>query len=220
MVNAMSGFEAERPIRELSGIPKKRKIDLLTKGIPGLIKDANMGCKMAVKQYIHIAEGQHWKEVSSSLEEYLVTYWEKSPAWFESLKSIVQASEKGANYTKPLEAAAKNHGGDRKSDEYINQVANSHLKPLNKLSSDSPERLMRAMARDCPEVLDEIGKGKKYKSVRAAAIAMGKVKPKVTIQFPPEESGSQIAGRLYQKLTPQQFNELRESLNEFPPLED
>lgn len=62
---------------------------------------------------------------------------------------------------------------------------------------------------------DEVGPGKKYPTARALAKAMGDIKEKIKIEFPPEESGSQIAGRLFQKLSDQQLMELRDELNEF-----
>jgi hypothetical protein len=64
------------------------------------------------------------------------------------------------------------HGGDRKSED---QVAHSHLKPANKQSSTSAERLTRRIARDRPEILEEMKAGK-YSSVRAAARKAGFVK--------------------------------------------
>lgn len=59
-----------------------------------------------------------------------------------------------------------------------NKVANSHIDkvPTNQQSSTSADRLTRRIARDCPEVLERMKAGE-FKSVRAAAIEAGIVKP-------------------------------------------
>lgn len=81
-----------------------------------------------------------------------------------------------------------------------------------KAHGTSREYLLARLSRDFPEALDEIGKGKKYRSARAAAIAMGIIEEKKSIQFSAEETGGQIAGKLHQKLTDQQLAELAEAL--------
>lgn len=74
-----------------------------------------------------------------------------------------------------------------------------------------PYKLAR-IKRDFPEVVDQIGKGKKYPSVSAAAVALGIDKKKTTIQFPADESGSRIVERLRKKLTSEQLVEIRDAL--------
>jgi hypothetical protein len=59
----------------------------------------------------------------------------------------------------------------------------------SKAQGTSRDYLARRLSRDNPEVLDDIGEGKKFKSVRQAAIATGIIKPKITVQFDPDESG-------------------------------
>lgn len=77
---------------------------------------------------------------------------------------------------------------------------------------NSQEYLLRKLRRDCPELLDDIGKGKKYPSARSAAIAAGIIKPKISFQVSPEESGASIASKLYQKLSKDQLIELTTQL--------
>ena len=76
----------------------------------------------------------------------------------------------------------------------------------------SQKYLLRKLRRDCPELLPEIGKGKKYPSARSAAIAAGIIKPKISFQVSPEESGASIASKLYQKLSKDQLIELTTQL--------
>ena len=84
-----------------------------------------------------------------------------------------------------------------------------------KAHGTSREYLLARLSRDFPEVLDEIGNGKKYRSARAAAIAMGIIEEKKSIQFSVKETGGQIAGKLHQKLTDQQMAELAEALQDY-----
>ena len=106
---------------------------------------------------------------------------------------------------KPLADPSAGTGRGNKTDDNISRLS----------YGTSREYLAARLSRDCPEVLDQIGKGKKYRSVRAAAIAKGIIKPKISIQIDPDSSGSQIAGRLHQKLTDEQMIEIRDELNQF-----
>ena len=65
-----------------------------------------------------------------------------------------------------------------------------------KAQGTSQEYLLRRIQTEAPELIPDIGKGKKYTSARAAAIAAGIVKPKITIQFSPEESIASIASKI------------------------
>ncbi|MGA0198098.1 MAG: hypothetical protein ACO3NK_03085 [Prochlorotrichaceae cyanobacterium] len=76
----------------------------------------------------------------------------------------------------------------------------------------SQDYLLRRVADKAPELLPEIGKGKKFKSARSAAIAAGIIKPKISFQVSPEESGASIASKLYQKLSKEQLIELTTQL--------
>ena len=61
----------------------------------------------------------------------------------------------------------------------------------------SQDYLLRRIKTEAPELLDDIGKGKKFKSARAAAITAGIIKPKISLQVSPDESGASIASKLY-----------------------
>jgi hypothetical protein len=76
----------------------------------------------------------------------------------------------------------------------------------------SQDYLLRRVADKAPELLPEIGKDKKFKSARSAAIAAGIIKPKISFQVSPEESGASIASKLYQKLSKDQLIELTTQL--------
>lgn len=81
----------------------------------------------------------------------------------------------------------------------------------------SREYVIAKTKRDYPEAYenDEVGKGKKYPTARALAIAKGDIVPDIVIRIKPDEFGSTIAGKLHQKLTDEQLIEIRDQLVEF-----
>lgn len=103
------------------------------------------------------------------------------------------------------------HGGDRMLEQ--NEVPQGYNVTLPQPKrGNSQDYLARRLSRDNPEVMDEIGEGKKFKSVRQAAIATGIIKPKITVQFDPSDSGGEIISKLYQKLSDDQLKEMLENL--------
>lgn len=56
------------------------------------------------------------------------------------------------------------------------------IRPVSEYGT-SQHYLLRRIARDCPELLDDIGPGKTYRSARAAAIAAGIVKDVPTVRL-------------------------------------
>ena len=66
--------------------------------------------------------------------------------------------------------------------------------------------LLRRLARDAPEVLDQIGPDKEFKSARAAAIEAGIIKPVPTVRLVADMAV--VAGKLCQHLTLEQRIEL------------
>jgi hypothetical protein len=74
----------------------------------------------------------------------------------------------------------------------------------------SQSYLLRRIARDQPELLDQIGPGKSHRSARAAAIEAGIIKPVPTVRL--VEDVSAVAKKLRQHLTQQQITSLVEAL--------
>lgn len=75
----------------------------------------------------------------------------------------------------------------------------------------SQSYLIGRLKRDHPEVLDKIGKGKEFKSARAAAIAMGILKDRPMIAVPCEPS--KLAANLESKCDADYLSEVIESLD-------
>ena len=70
--------------------------------------------------------------------------------------------------------------------------------------------LLRRIARDQPELLDQIGPGKEHRSARAAAIAAGIIRPVPTIRLVPDLA--KVAAAIRKHLDPQQVASLVEEL--------
>jgi hypothetical protein len=80
----------------------------------------------------------------------------------------------------------------------------------NPPGGNSQSYLLRRIARDQPELLDQIGPGKSHRSARAAAIEAGIIKPVPTVRL--VEDVSAVAKKLRQHLTQQQITSLVEAL--------
>lgn len=102
------------------------------------------------------------------------------------------------------------HGeiGNGRADE--SRVAVRHSKPVSRLSSESQERLLRRLARDQPELLDQIGADKPYRSARAAAIAAGIVKPIPSVRL--VDNPQKVAAAICKHFSTEQIQALCEAL--------
>jgi hypothetical protein len=76
--------------------------------------------------------------------------------------------------------------------------------------SNSQAYLLRRIARDQPELLDQIGPDKPHRSARAAAIAAGIIKPVPTIRL--VDDLAKVAAALRKHLDPEQRRTLAETL--------
>jgi hypothetical protein len=75
-----------------------------------------------------------------------------------------------------------------------------NVNPLQ--GGNSQSYLLRRIARDQPQLLDQIGPDKEFRSVRAAAIEAGIIKPVPTVRLVADMAV--VAGKLCQHLTQQQ----------------
>lgn len=79
---------------------------------------------------------------------------------------------------------------------------------------NSREYLQRRLKAAAPELLDEIGEGKRFRSVRAAAIEAGIVPQVKTIRISEKTDPQDLAGALVEKLDPDYLKEVVEILRE------
>jgi hypothetical protein len=119
-------------------------------------------------------------------------YIQQPPEWVDWLIQGIRVTSEEVLEADKLVAAAQaaaakplaENGkiGNGRSSEI--RVANGHAtRPSNSLSSNSQERILRRIARDQPDLLDEIGHGKRFKSARAAAIEAGIITPFPSLQL-------------------------------------
>lgn len=84
--------------------------------------------------------------------------------------------------------------------------------PKTKQQGTSREYLQRRLKAAAPELLDEIGEGKRFRSVRAAAIEAGIVPQVKTIRISEKTTGRDLAQKLKQELSPEVLAELAAEL--------
>ncbi len=76
---------------------------------------------------------------------------------------------------------------------------------------DSSKYLAARLARDYPEVVEQVKAGE-FPSMRAAAVAAGIVKPRLQFTVGPSTTPQAFAGALFERLEPEFFDELYEAL--------
>ena len=101
-------------------------------------------------------------------------------------------------HAKALPLAAHGEIGNGRKDESRGSDATS--------KDRGQSYLLRRIARDQPELLDQIGPGKEFHSVRAAAIEAGIIKPVPTVRVTADMAA--VASKLCQHLTLEQRIEL------------
>ena len=75
---------------------------------------------------------------------------------------------------------------------------------------NSTSYLLRRIARDQPELLDQIGDGKPHRSARAAAIAAGIIKPVPIVRL--VDDPAKVAANIKKHLSPEQIESLKQLL--------
>jgi len=174
-----------------------------------------MDCRRFAEMITTWREKELYKHFYDSWQEFLNDYIEKPQEWVDHVLEGVALldNSKPISTQDALQASIEKAKANPLPQNGINRhtIGYDNIIP-SKSQGTSRDYLARRLSRDNPEVLDEIGEGKKFKSVRQAAIHAGIVKPKITVQFDPEESGGQIVSKLYQKLSDDQLKEMLENL--------
>lgn len=88
------------------------------------------------------------------------------------VERIIKDDDELLNEFRKLTLELKKHGGDRSKKKPSEQVDIINLNSPSK-GGTSADYLFSRLKRDAPGMLDEIGKGKRFKSVRAAAVEAG-----------------------------------------------
>lgn len=79
-------MEIDAPTINLSQRTKADRRKLLTKVFPNLARDAESDCRQVIKHYDQVINGEFWKEVATSEEQYFLDYYNKPKTWFENIK--------------------------------------------------------------------------------------------------------------------------------------
>ena len=122
-------------------------------------------------------------------------YLQQPPEWVDWLIQGVRVTSGKVTKADDLVAAAQSaaahplakNGGNRVSKIGQRDQGNN----ITLLRGTGADYLLRRMARDCPELLDGIGKGKRFKSARAAAIEAGIITPFPSLELKDSASTAQ-----------------------------
>jgi hypothetical protein len=94
-----------------------------------------------------------------------------------------------------------------------NQINSSSTNEPTSAHGTDPEYLMARLARDYPEVVEQVKVGE-FPSVRAAAVAAGIVRPRLQFTVGPTTTPQAFAGALFERLEPEFLDELYETLRD------
>ena len=104
----------------------------------------------------------------------------------------------------PLQLALQHHGGDRRSEEAL-KARQDQPSDRSMKYGENTAYLKARLERDCPEVAAALDRGE-HRSVRAAAIEAGIIKPVPTVRVTADMAA--VASKLCQHLTLEQRIEL------------
>jgi hypothetical protein len=138
-------------------------------------------------------------------------YDEITHATFQRCESVLQEQEARKARAIAISALSEqpktvdaSPGGDRKSNHYNHN--NNDLPDRPSRQGTDPEYLMARLARDYPEVVEQVKAGE-FPSVRAAAVAAGIVKPRLQFTVGPSTTPQAFAGALFERLEPEFLDE-------------
>ena len=149
-----------------------------------------------------------WQRLFPDWETCCLALFKRPAAWVEQVVEGVRVLHAhGHDGAVPLQLAITQakaqplaaHGTNQHREEDITKSSPPQL-------GNSQAYLLRRLARDAPEVLDQIGPDKEFKSARAAAIEAGIIKPVPTVRLVADMAV--VAGKLCQHLTLEQRIEL------------
>jgi len=88
------GMTIEHPPLKLSCQKEKTQLRFLTSDHPEYTKSFVNVCKQVIAHYDIVVNGELWKKVSATEEDYFLTYYNNRPkAWFENVRKFVLEEE-------------------------------------------------------------------------------------------------------------------------------
>jgi hypothetical protein len=185
------------PINHCANQTPEQVMNVFVRSIAPDLKSGSINARRAA------SELETWRkfhpDVFSDWNELCWKYIQQPPEWVDWLIQGVKATSEEVVEADKLVAAAQaaaamplieaNRGGPGRGHK---SVTNGHaFKPVNQLGGNSQERILRRIARDQPDLLNEIGHGKRFKSARAAAIEAGIITPFPSLQLKEPEPTAQ-----------------------------
>jgi hypothetical protein len=220
-------MEIVRPGDNLDTLTKEQRIKALRRGVPAYVREADADCRVLMGYYNKIIEKGYWRDLADSEESYFLEYCKKPKAWFEAIRDQVMGIPEGTTLTvrefQQQQAIALSEqpktlltkGGDYTSAESEKLSYHNNLAENNRVVSrgDSSEYLAARLARDYPEVVEQVKAGE-FPSMRAAAVAAGIVKPRLQFTVGPSTTPQAFAGALFERLEPEFLDELYDTLRD------
>lgn len=146
------------------------------------LKSGSMDARSAISQL------EKWRkyhpEVFEDWESLCKRYVQQPPEWVDWLIAGVRATSDKVTMADELVAAAQSAAAQplAKNGE-IGNGRESRIGNTKATMGNTSEYFLRRIARDNPELLNDIGKNKRFKSARAAAIEAGIIKDIPSIQL-------------------------------------
>jgi hypothetical protein len=174
------------PADHCANQPSETARKMFVQSIAPRLKGGSMDARSA------ISELEKWREyhpeVFADWEGLCWQYLQQPPEWVDWLIQGVRVTSGRVTKADDLVAAAQSaaahplakNGGDR-----ISKTVQGEQGDIVTLvrGTNGADYLLRRIARDCPELLDDIGKKKRFKSARAAAIEAGIITPFPSLQL-------------------------------------
>jgi hypothetical protein len=177
----------ELPAEHCANQSPDKVMKMFVHNIAPELKSGSINARSAISQ-LEVWRKYH-PEVFADWETLCWTYVQQPPEWVDWLIKGVTATSDTVTKADDLVAAAQvaatqalAHDGEIGNGR-VSSLANGQPTLSSKLSSNSQERILRRIARDFPELLNDVGKDKRLKSARAAAIEAGIITPFPSLQL-------------------------------------
>jgi hypothetical protein len=176
----------ELPAEHCANQSPDKVMKMFVHNIAPELKSGSINARSAISQ-LEVWRKYH-PEVFADWETLCWTYVQQPPEWVDWLIKGVTATSDTVTKADDLVAAAQVAAAQQIAQPLsqkgeIGNGRKSRRDIVPSTRGNSREHLLRRIARDKPELLDEVGKGKRLKSARAAAIEAGIITPFPSLQL-------------------------------------
>jgi hypothetical protein len=154
---------------------------------------------------------EFWRQLFSDWETCCQALFNRPAVWVEQVVEGVRVLHaQGHTEAVPLQLAIEQAKAQPLAEHGTNQHREEVRSEPPIARGETQAYLLRRIARDQPKLLDDIGPGKPHRSVRAAAIAAGIIKPVPIVRL--VDDPAKIAASIKKHLSPEQITALVEVL--------